>query len=289
LTHRAQIGILPRVIRPRRRRNSCENIPVCLAAAACFALAVTAHAASFSQARVTRIQNKVNYGVVKAGRSITRPAAVADLVRENNYLLSETESRAELQYEDGSVVRIGQNTVFSFDADTRKLTLEKGSLIFYIPKGSGGGLIKTPSLTAAITGTVGKVSVDTIAILNGQAKLVPSGRTIEAGSFARRNADGSISIRPMDMSRAGEGELMRFNGPMPGYEPPESAGSGLTLDFSQLNLLRTMEFGTNLPSSNAHYFPVIRERTNVKVPPRVERPSGNGDGNVYPVGGGKGT
>jgi hypothetical protein len=247
---------------------------------------VTAHAASFSQARVTRIQNKVNYGVVKAGRSITRPAAVADLVRENNYLLSETESRAELQYEDGSVVRIGQNTVFSFDASARQLTLEKGSLIFYIPKGSGGGLIKTPSLTAAITGTVGKVSVDTIAILNGQAKLIPSGRTIEAGSFARRTADGRTIISPMDRSREGDGVLMNFNGPMPGYEPPEPTGSGLTLDLSQLNSLRTMEFGTNLPSSNAHYFPVIRERTIVKVPPRNDRPGGNPNPGGYNDGGG---
>jgi hypothetical protein len=98
--------------------------------------------------------------------------------------------------------------------------------------------------------------------------------------FARRNANGSLTVSPMDMSHAGDGQLMKFNGPMPGYEPPE-APTGLVLDLSQLNSLRTMEIGTNLPSSNAHFFPVIRERTDVKVPPRVDRPSNNGDGGVY--------
>jgi hypothetical protein len=278
----AQIEILRRVIHPNRGARSCVNVALSCAAAACLLGAVAAHAAAFNQARVTRIQNRVNYGEVRGGRAaVTRPASVNDIVRENNYLLTEIEARAELRYEDGSVVRIGQNTVFSFDADTRRLTLDKGSLIFYIPKGSGGGQIKTPSLTAAITGTVGKVSTNTIAILDGQVRLVPSGRLVGEGQFARANRDGSITIAPFDMSRANDGELMTFNGPMPGFRPPGPEPGGLALDLSQLDLIRTLEIGTNLPSSNGHFFPrdIDRKRRDVKVPPPVDRgPDGNGNG-----------
>ena len=237
-------------------------------------------ATPFTRATVTRVENRVDRGEVRAGRTIRRPAAVADVIRDNNFLLTETESRAELEYEDGSVVRIGQNTVFSFDAATRRLTLEKGSLIFYIPSGSGGGQIKTPSLTAAITGTVGKVSTNTIAILEGEVRLIPSGRTVGEGMFARANPDGSISIRPFDRAREGQGELMKLGGrKMPGYRGLVAAASpGLALDLSQLNTLNTLEIGTNLPSSNAHFFPINRERTDVRVPERIERPVGNGNG-----------
>jgi len=72
-----------------------------------------------------------------------RPAQTGDVIKADKYLLTETDSRAELKYEDGSIVRVGQNTVFTFEADTRTLELEKGSLIFYIPKGSGGGTVRT--------------------------------------------------------------------------------------------------------------------------------------------------
>jgi len=244
--------------------------------------AVAAHAAAFNQARVTRIQNRVNYGEVRGGRAaVTRPAVVNDIVRENDYLLTEIEARAELRYEDGSVVRIGQNTVFSFDADTRRLTLDRGSLIFYIPKGSGGGQIKTPSLTAAITGTVGKVSTNMIAILDGQVRLVPSGRLVGAGQFARANRDGSTTIGPFDMAHANDGELMGFNGPMPGFRRPPPESGGLVLDLSQLDQIHTLEIGTNLPSSNFRFFPrdIDRKRRDVKVPPPVDRgPDGGGNG-----------
>ena len=208
----------------------------------------SANAAPLTQATVTRLENVVNYGEVKAGRSVTRPAAVRDVVRASNFLLTETQARAELEYEDGSVVRVGQNTVFSFEASSRTLSLEKGTLIFFIPKGAGGGRVKTPSLTAAITGTVGKVSENMIAILEGEVTLIPSGRKVPAGSFARRNPDGSITIAPFDMSRAWEGRLMNFNGPMPGLGrdliPPR-----LSIDLRPLDRIETLQRTSGDPNS----------------------------------------
>ena len=209
---------IPRVFRKGPLLSSTRPLTLCVLALSSLAI-VAAHAATpFTQATVTRLQNKVSYGEVKGEQSVLRPAAPQDVVRAMNFLQSETDSRAELRYEDGSLVRIGQNTIFSFEANTRTLTLTKGSFIFYVPKGSGGGVIKTPSLTAAITGTVGKVSRNYIAILEGVVKLIPSGRTVSAGQFARFNADGTITIDFFPPASALDGVLVKWGGLMTGLD-----------------------------------------------------------------------
>src|SRR5262249_25773544 len=125
----------------------------------------------------------------------------------------------ELQYDDGSLVRIGQHTVFSFEADSRTLELEKGTLIFHVPKGAGGGTVKTPSLTAAITGTVAKVTPTMIMVLEGHITLVPTGKKVPAGYAVKVNADGLTEVFRFDPTKAGDGKLMTFHGPMPGFDP----------------------------------------------------------------------
>jgi hypothetical protein len=95
------------VFRPGSVRSSTNSsVLLCIAALSLTLLAAGA-ATPFNQATVTKVENRVDYGTVKGGRSEKRRAAVADIVRAKNFLLTETESRAELQYEDGSVVRIG--------------------------------------------------------------------------------------------------------------------------------------------------------------------------------------
>ena len=165
----------------------------------------TSHAIPYTQATVTRLENKVSYGTQQGTTSTTRPAEVTDVVKANTFLLSEGQSRAELQYVDGTIVRVGQNTLFSFSASSRTLALSKGVFYFYVPKGSGGATIKTPSIAAAITGTVGKVTINSIVILDGSIRLIPSRRTVSAGQFARKNRDGSITIDYFDKRWAPRG------------------------------------------------------------------------------------
>ena len=229
-------------------------------------------AVPYNQATVTRLQNKVTYGEGPA--AARRPARSGDVIRSDNYLLTETDSRAELKYEDGSIVRIGQNTVFTFEADTRTLTLEKGSLIFHIPRGSGGGTIRTASITAAITGTTGKVSETIIAILEGEVTLVPSGRKVGAGFFAQANPDGSISIRPFDPSTAGQGVLMTFNGPMPGFNEAQLTRPAVDA-LPPFNFNESLDRTQNHPRALRLRFPdIFNPRTRVIVPP----PRRDGDG-----------
>jgi hypothetical protein len=151
-----------------------------------------------------------------------------------------------LKYDDGTIVRIGQNTIFSFEANTRTLNLKKGTFVFYMPKGKGGGTIKTPSLTAAITGTIGKVSNNIIAVVEGEVTLVPSGRKVPAGFFARLNADGTIDILPI-AGNPFDGVLMTFNGPLPGI--PDMAFGSLLDYFQKLGVQGTWDRVNNLPSA----------------------------------------
>src|SRR4051812_10484341 len=120
----------------RTRLTPPLRFAVGAALAVSLGLAGSSFAAAFSTATVTKVENKVLIGERKAERSITRPAAANDVMQANNFLRSDTDSRAELQYPDGTVVRVGQNTVFTFDSTSRTLALDRGSLLFHIPKGS---------------------------------------------------------------------------------------------------------------------------------------------------------
>jgi hypothetical protein len=227
----------------------------------------------FTSATVTKVENRVSYGQHRGANSVTRQATVSDIVRANNFLLSEADSRAELQYPDGTLVRIGQNTVFTFDSDSRTLSLEKGTMIFHMPKGNGGGTIKTPSLTAAITGTTGKVSPNIIAIIEGVVKLVPSGRLIHGGEFARKNADGTITVGFFDPAHANDGMLVTFNGLMPGFEQFEEEHP--KFELRDLRYLEVQERTQNLPGSVFRFFPEPIDRVRTKV--HVPRPNSNND------------
>lgn len=241
------------------------------------ALAGLGHAVvPFTQATVTRMQNKVTYG--DSAAKARRPAAPGDVIKAASYLLTETDSRAELKYEDGSIVRIGQNTVFTFEADSRTLSLEKGSLIFYIPKGQGGGTVRTASITAAITGTIGKVSDNMIAILEGEVRLVPSGRAVPAGYFARINPDGTLTIAQFDPEKALGGKLMDFGGSkIANFD--ETSLINRPQEFTNpvrglLDQFETEDRTQNHPGAQQHFFKpdVIRPGSQPTVPPPQSTP-----------------
>ncbi|MEQ1850635.1 MAG: FecR family protein [Chthoniobacteraceae bacterium] len=161
----------------------------------------------FDSAMVTRVENKVTLGEIK-GRTVAgrRPAAVADVVKADNFVQTTSNSRAELQFRDKSLVRVGQNSVFSFQADTRTLSLESGEMLFYVVPGKGGATIKTPTLTAAVTGTTALVRENEIIVLEGKLTLKDKDGntvTIEAGGEfnAARFEDGKLVGYKVDVTK----------------------------------------------------------------------------------------
>jgi hypothetical protein len=193
-----------------KQRLSSLILPVGISAASLL-LAHLYAAIPFDSARISYVENHVSIGSLRG--SSRHAAALKDTVRSSDYVQTEVESRAELEFEDTSLVRIGQNTIFTFESASRTMNLKKGAMLFYVPPGSGGAQIKTPSITAAITGTVGKAGADNarelIAILSGSLHTkwgdVPAGWAIEW-------VNGQVRIFKFDPSEVTTGKLYSLGG-----------------------------------------------------------------------------
>jgi hypothetical protein len=82
-----------------------------------------------------------------------RQAIPGDVVKGDTALLTGGYSRAELQFKDLTIIRVGSNSLFRFLAGTREATLDGGTILFSSPKGAGGGKVQAGNITAAVTGS----------------------------------------------------------------------------------------------------------------------------------------
>ena len=175
-------------------------------------------AAPFDTATITRLENTVTLGQLHKGQKAERSALVSDVIKEKDYLFTSSDARAEMQFPDHSLVRVGQNSIFSFDSESRTLSLEKGAMLFYVPPGNGGQ-IKTPSITAAVTGTIAKVLPNLIAVISGE--MMTKWGVVRAG-YAIEFINGRVRIYRYNPQEACKGKLYEW-GPLP--ELPETGST----------------------------------------------------------------
>ena len=113
----------------------------------------------FEQAEVTQAVNLVSL-LPQSTRAVR-----GDVVKGNTGLKTGGDSRAELQFPDSTITRVGSNSLFRFIAGTREIILDSGTMLFSAPAGAGGGRVRAGSITAAVTGSdfmisnVGRVKV----------------------------------------------------------------------------------------------------------------------------------
>ena len=107
----------------------------------------TLRAEPFNQAEVTKTIN-----LVSLLPQDTR-AVPGDLVKGNTALQTGGNSRAELQFPDLTITRVGSNALFRFIAGTREIVLDGGNMLFSSPEGVGGGKVQAGAITAAVTGS----------------------------------------------------------------------------------------------------------------------------------------
>ena len=113
----------------------------------------------FEQAEVIKAINLVSL-LPQSTRAVR-----GDVVKGNTGLKTGNDSRAELQFPDFTITRVGSNSLFRFVAGTREIILDGGTMLFSAPKGAGGGKVRAGSITAAVTGSdfmisnVGRVKV----------------------------------------------------------------------------------------------------------------------------------
>jgi len=91
--------------------------------------------------------------IVNPSTNKSFPAKVGDTYTPPSVIKTGTDSRCELVAEDKTVTRIGSNSLFSLQANSRDINLERGSVLFHSPTGKGGGTIRSAGATASVLGT----------------------------------------------------------------------------------------------------------------------------------------
>ncbi len=160
-----------------------------LRAAACLASLLLAASSALGAApqnlntlKFTEVVDKVV--IIDAVTQRSRPASVNQTFKVPDQISTGANSRAELVAPDGTVTRVGANTVFSFAADKRQVNLQKGSILFHSPEGKGGGVIASDGAQAAVMGTTLIVTATAnkgfkLLVLEGKAKAtLPGGNSM---------------------------------------------------------------------------------------------------------------
>lgn len=144
------------------------------------ACALTACAASMSAADLAQavVRQKVNVVTVAPSLSAAaRPAATGSVVQNQNVVRTGNESRAELEFTDLTLARMGANSIFSFDSQARTLEFTQGALLFSKPANSGRVEVRSGAITAAITGSTGFISNQPAAIMKTAKGKIASKET----------------------------------------------------------------------------------------------------------------
>jgi len=153
---------------------ACKILANCVAAAILLiARQVLAADAPKKEARVTQIIRDVELLLSKA---TPRPAAVEDKVREDTAVQTGIDSRAELTFADLTITRLGETTIFSFNAASRDFELSNGSILLWVSKNSGAARIRARAVTVGLTGTTvifqsSPAGHSRLVVLEGSARL----------------------------------------------------------------------------------------------------------------------
>ncbi len=146
--------------------NAFSISPTARRLAVCVSMMITqTHAASLKQASVTHVVNDVR---IVAPQQTARTAGVGDKISGSMGVATGVQSRAELEFPDMTLTRLGANSVFRLDQAERTLNLDKGVIFLQVPKQIGGAKIRTAAVTAAVTGT----SVLFEALPGGYVKII---------------------------------------------------------------------------------------------------------------------
>ena len=113
-------------------------------------------AADLSQAKVRQKFNVVT--LAPNLNASAHPVTQGAVIQNENVVRTGTESRAELEFTDLTLARIGANSIFTFDAQARSMECDRGAVLFSKPTNSGRVEIRSGAVTAAITGSTGFVS-----------------------------------------------------------------------------------------------------------------------------------
>ena len=171
-------------------------------------LVIPAGADTLRSARITQAVKDVK---VYSGSATGRSATIGETIGSSSSVTTGRRSRAELTFQDATITRLGQNSVFSFRNGTRDIELKQGSILLQVPKSAGGATIRTATVTAAITGTTSMCEYSPgkwvkLLTLEGTQKLSIKGRKdpvfVPSGQMIVMHPDGRVVPSPITIDVA---------------------------------------------------------------------------------------
>ena len=115
-------------------------------------------------------------------------------IAEGNKVDTGAGSCTEMTFTDSSVLRMGQNSHFSFDSKERIIKLDQGTLLMNVPPGNGGVSIEGGGVVGAVSGSTVMASSD------GKGNFAFAVLETTGGTGQIVNKDGSVTpLKPGQM------------------------------------------------------------------------------------------
>jgi len=108
-------------------------------------------------------------------------------IAEGNKVDTGAGSCTEMTFTDSSVMRMGQNSNFSFDSKERLIRLDKGTVLMHVPPGNGGVAIEGGGVVGAVSGSTVMASSD------GKGNFSFAVLESDGGGGQITNKDGSVT------------------------------------------------------------------------------------------------
>lgn len=158
-------------------------------------------------------------------------------LNESNKVDTGAESCTELTFQDSSVLRMGQNSHFSFDSKERMVHLEKGAMLMHVPPGNGGVSVESGGVVGAVTGSTVMASADgkgnfafvVLETEGGSGKITGkdgSSTTLTSGQMGliSANQSGGVDVKEVNVTGliTSSPLFSEFSNPMPGTEKVEA-------------------------------------------------------------------
>jgi hypothetical protein len=129
----------------------------------------------------------VKNSVLQTDGAEKKPAQKDAKITEGNKVDTGAGSCTEMTFTDSSVLRMGQNSHFSFDSKERIIKLDQGTLLMHVPPGNGGVSIEGGGVVGAVSGSTVMASND------GKGNFAFAVLESDGGSGQITNKDGSVT------------------------------------------------------------------------------------------------
>ncbi|HHP7231010.1 MAG TPA: FecR domain-containing protein [Xenococcaceae cyanobacterium] len=140
-------------------------------------------------AEIYQIRNQVE--VNRQNQSLWNRAKLGEVIIPQDTVRTGANSRADLLFNEGTLVRTGAGTIFRFPANKRNFELTSGAALIMIRPGQGQSTINTPEARIVSQGTALFVQHDP----NNNASLVGVLTNSPQGAVQVSSADGTVTIQ----------------------------------------------------------------------------------------------